>query len=118
MTPQVETKPKLPPPPEGAEVAMTRLAAVYFVNSVVVQGFGDKLSVDVPGAGQPLSSSSLDAIVPAVLLPSGEAIPASGDEPTGLMLTKLIHDRQTGKRFVARTYVPFANIRSISYGAP
>lgn len=98
---------------------MTKLAAVHFDRSVMFTSEMESASIWKPGSSGAAPSNSVDDIFPALVGPNGDISLASDktSRPTdGIVLRKRIHDLNTGRRIIKQTFVPWANIRSISYG--
>ncbi len=99
----VETKPALQLP----YTPRTRLVAAAFVNSVPFAG--ETASVQL--------GRNCDSILPARLDGDGAvALLEKGQQPTGLLIKRNVHDRTTNERYVDQVFVPFANVRGIQYG--
>jgi hypothetical protein len=93
-----------PSKPEYAQ--QSRLSVVYF-RAPVNFGGEEKESVSVPSKadlerGQ-RASNAVDGVEPDETLP-------------GIVLLKRRHNLHSGKREEVRTFVPWSNVRSISYG--
>lgn len=109
-----DTKPKAVSPAEPVYAPCLNLSVVFFVNSVMLQGEIHSASITPKGASA--TSNAVDSIVPANVLPDGRCEPAAASERGhGLLLSKKVHNLNTGKRQVVRTFVPWHNVRSISY---
>lgn len=116
MTPQVDTKSMKPtaPPVEDAPV-FRKVSVVYFRESVM---FGSELhSASVTAKGQTPNSNAVDTIRLAWLNADGEIDGApQGRTADGLALAKRVHNLHNGKRYTMQSFVPWSNVRSLTYG--
>lgn len=86
---------------------LTKLVSVTFVNSVAFGGESQSAQL----------GRNVDAIIPARMEGDGTPVPVEkGQRADGILLKAKRHDRVSGKRYVAMDFVPWANIRSLSYG--
>ena len=60
---------------------------------------------------------NVDSIIPARMEGDGSAVGIDkGQRADGIVIRMRRHDRVTGKRYVSQEFVPWANIRSLTYG--
>lgn len=105
MNPQVETKKLVIEVP--THKPRERLIGAAFVESVSFAG--ETTSVRVPG--------NCDGIAPARLEPDGAmAIIAAGQRADGVKVWRKVQDRVTGQKYVEQHFIPWSNIRGLSYG--
>lgn len=98
---------------------LTKLAAVYFNRSVMFQTEMESASVWKPGSQSAAPSNSVDDILPALMDPMGGILLMNEktNRPTdGIVLRKRVHDLTTRQRVIKQTFVPWSNVRSVSYG--
>lgn len=108
--PAVEAKDLAGKSAEPKYATQTRLGVLYFHGSVM---FGTEMSSAAVGNN---GSNTVDSIVPGRLADDGTIVLGS-EGAQGLVLRKKRHDLATGKRMLAQTLVPWANIKSIGYVA-
>ena len=85
----------------------TRLVSVTFVNSVAFGGESQSAQI----------GRNVDSIIPVRMEGDGSPVQVDkGQRADGILLRAKRHDRVTGRKFEARDFVPWANIRSLSYG--
>lgn len=120
MNPQTESIKAKPPAPVPADEfkPQTRLAVVYFDRSVM---FGSEMeSASVPSANDikrgNRGSNSVDSITLAWLNADGSVSDAGAGAADGLALRTAKHDLNTGKKRIMQSFVPWSNVRSVSYG--
>ena len=85
----------------------TKLVSCTFVNSVAFGGESQSVQV----------GRNVDSITPARM--EGDGVPVGvdkGQRADGVLLRMKRHDRVTGRKYVAMDFVPWSNIRSLSYG--
>ncbi len=104
---QIEAPPKV--------VVHTKIAVVYFNRSVVLCGEErDSASLAIPGqAHQP--GNVVDSILPVTALSDG-TFDRSGKVANGLLFQKRRYDARVSGQIMARTFVPFTDVRCITYG--
>ena len=91
---------------KSAEVVQTGPVSVYFRESVMFIEMRDSASVGL----------HVDSILPAKLEPDGSAsVIKDNQRAEGLLLVRRALDRTTGKHRNHRCFVPFDNIKSVSY---
>lgn len=98
---------------------MTKLSAVHFDRSVMFGSEMESASVWKPGSQGAAPSNSVDEIVPVCVDAAGGLVginEKSARQSDGIALRKRVHDLNTGRRIVRQTFVPWVNVRSISYG--
>jgi hypothetical protein len=94
-------------PAEPVYKPRQRLTSAAFVQSAP---FGDeRMSCQV--------GLNCDSIIPARLEPDGSCVPiSSGQRADGILVRRKKHDLQTQKRFVDQCFIPWSNVRGLSYG--
>jgi hypothetical protein len=105
------------PTPEPTYAPQTKLAVVYFRESVT---FGTEMqSASVPvrlkSGDLQRGSNTVDSIEIGYLGKDG-SIAADNPSPSdGLVLRSKVHDLHSGKRIVRQVFVPWSNVKSIGY---
>lgn len=118
MTPQTQTESK-PKSPEATP--HRRLSVVYFHRSVVLCGSEQESAALPPKDAQAhRPGNSVDLIERCWIGEDGE-ISTSAEfatrPPDGLVFRKRSHDNVKNVRVIAQTFVPWSNIRCVTYGA-
>jgi hypothetical protein len=97
----------------------TKLTAVHFDRSVMFGSEMESASVWKPGSLGAAPSNSVDEIYPVCLDASGGVVnpnEKSARQTDGIVLRKRVHDLTTRQRVIKQTFVPWSNVRSVSYG--
>jgi hypothetical protein len=85
----------------------TRLVSATFVHSVAFGGESQSVQI----------GRNVDSLVPGILSADGSAVGIEkGQRADGIILRQRYYDRVTGRRMIRQDFVPWANIRSLSYG--
>jgi hypothetical protein len=105
------------PAPEPTYAPQTKLAVVYFKESVT---FGTEMqSASVPvrlkSGDLQRGSNTVDSIEVAGLNTDGSIFIDAEFPPAGLVLRSKVHDLHSGKRIVRQVFVPWSNVKSIGY---
>lgn len=97
-----------PPKTEATLPVHTRIAAAFFVTSI-------------PFAGETVGAQvgrNCTSIVPARLEADGSAVTIDkGQRADGLQIRSVEHDRKNNTKYIGQCFVPWANVRGITYVA-
>ncbi len=107
---------QLEQPQEPKYVPQTKLAVVYFRESVTFGGELNSASVPMKvGPNIQRGSNTVDEIFVAGLNNDGSIFVDSEFPSSGLVLRSKVHDAHSGKRIIRQVFVPWSNVKSIGY---